>query len=258
MSLARTLDIARVAALAAWRSTQGVYRFDATLLHELLATPLDGALPTEHLQRLPEWCIYVELGLSGICGFFAHLEYDLKAQKPELMLLVDCPESLVPVAIRLDGTLNQALSSFVSHAEHAKAARGPASVGEVAHMVAPLVSVLLYLCAADAEMRPTRDPKRTHAPASVKRGKDGEAYLPPAKRPEVWETGFNLGPALRDATARTGAEGPEQGPRGHIRRAHWHSYWRGSGDERQLEIRWLPPIAVKLEIPQRATLRRVR
>src|SRR3546814_11075816 len=48
-----------ITALATWRMTQGIYRYDATLRDAVLQTPLDGELPTAHLYRLPEWCVYV-------------------------------------------------------------------------------------------------------------------------------------------------------------------------------------------------------
>ena len=38
-----------VAALAAWRVTQGVYRFDPAVAEAVAATPLDGELPTDLL-----------------------------------------------------------------------------------------------------------------------------------------------------------------------------------------------------------------
>lgn len=257
-------DIARVAAAAAWRPTQGIYRFDPTLLKELLETPVTSNLPTEHLRRLPEWCVYVELDGGEALGFFAHLEYDLNSHECELMLLVDYPGGFVPIALRLQGTLEEAVAEYVAHANTQLARMAPpghrVALPELARTVAPMVSILLYLCAEDAEMRPTRDPKRTHEPVPPRRNKEGELHLPPAKRPEVWETGFRLGAALRDAM-RAASPPSGSGPRGHIRRAHWHSYWKGSksnDDERQLEIRWLPPIPVNLEIPDHATVRNVR
>src|SRR3546814_1528001 len=67
-----------------WRMTQGIYRYDATLRDAVLQTPLDGELPTAHLYRLPEWCVYVETDQETthwagrpLHGFFAHLEYDI-------------------------------------------------------------------------------------------------------------------------------------------------------------------------------------
>lgn len=270
----RGTDISRLAALAAWRATQGIYRFDPTLLSELLETPVSGDLPVEHLHRLPEWCVYVELPgtvLSAsaadstlskpLHGFFAHLEHDAGDGRTELRLVLDVEDQLVPIALHLGSTIDAALAGFIAHAnvELAKL-RSPIPafsadlIQQIATVVAPLVSVLLYLCAGDAEMRPTRDPSRQHAHPPVKRGRDGEPYQPPTSV-EIWETGFALGAALRDAHEATGASG--RAVRGHVRRAHWHGYWTGSAEARTLQLRWLSPILVNLDRPTTPTVRKV-
>jgi hypothetical protein len=48
-----------IAALAGWRVTQGVYRFDPDLFDYVWHTPLDTQIPGEVLFRLPEWCVYI-------------------------------------------------------------------------------------------------------------------------------------------------------------------------------------------------------
>jgi hypothetical protein len=72
--------------------------------------------------------------------------------------------------------------------------------------------------------------------------------------------GFRLGAALQD-TLRSASAPSDSGPRGHIRRAHWHSYGKGSksnDDDRQRDVRWLPPIPVNLEVPDHAPVRNVK
>lgn len=249
-------EVARIAALAAWRATQGIYRFDRTLISELLRTPLTGELPVDHLLRLPEWCVYVELEMSHWTlnavrpqGFFAHLSRSARDETPELVILLDRGAQLLPIVLELNGTLDESLNRFLSLAAKSH------ELGDWNDVVAPLISVLLYLCADGAETRPTRDPGRRPTPPKVivARAKNGAPVLRPAKKPEVWETGFKLGAALRNA----GVGVENNGPRGHIRRAHWHSYWLGKVDERRQELRWLPPIAVNLELPDRPTVRHV-
>lgn len=258
--LARSLEISRVAALAAWRPTQGVYRFDETVMQSLLSTPITGDLPVEHLHRLPEWCCYVELPPERAHGFFAHLEHDPEAERTELRFLLDHDDGLMPLALHLDGgTIDGALAGFVAHANAQAAesklplpAYGSNAIREIAGVAGPLVSVLLYLCSGDPEVRSTRGGQPRGLPR-MRRGRDGCPYMPEARRPEVYETAFELGAAIRDAE-----RGPDRGGsvRGHLRRAHWHSYWVGSGEQKQRELRWLHPIAVNAG-PDRATVRHV-
>ena len=51
LSLAAVADLAVLSALAAWRVSQGIYRFDADVRAALVATPITGALPATHLRR---------------------------------------------------------------------------------------------------------------------------------------------------------------------------------------------------------------
>ncbi|RMF85262.1 MAG: hypothetical protein D6736_17640, partial [Nitrospinota bacterium] len=92
--------------------------------------------------------------------------------------------------------------------------------------------------------------------------KKGLRFFPP-DQPRVWETGWRMGAALRaaqgpasaeDVTAAPAAEGegpvskPRARPRPHIRRAHWHSFWRGPRQgPREVVVKWLPPIPVAVE-----------
>ncbi len=258
-SLEQAGDVARIAALAAWRPTQGVYRFHPATLAALLETPLSGDIPVEHLKRLPEWCVYVEVATLGVHGFFAHLEHDANSGRTELRLLIDSDDRLLPIALHItDGSLAAAVDGFVAESAIQAHARGVAlpmsaeGIDSITQLAGRLVSVLLYLCAGDPELRPTRGTKRAGRPR-LKTGRNGQ-YMPAATRPEVWETGFTLGSALVAASA---AEATGGTVRGHIRRAHWHSFWIGSGDSRRLDLRWLPPIAVNLDEPTSATVRKV-
>lgn len=101
----RVIDAARLAALAAWRMTQGIYRFDPAVFEAVSATPVTGDIPDELLLQLPEWCIYIEtpglhLGTSPVHGAFAHLEWDVNVQRTELRLLLDA-DALTPLPIHL-------------------------------------------------------------------------------------------------------------------------------------------------------------
>jgi hypothetical protein len=86
-----------VAALAAWRVTQGVYRFDPTVAEAVMATPLEGDLPNALLYRLPEWCVYIETPRRTwdghpLHGFWAHLEWKAGEGADELRLVLDIAE----------------------------------------------------------------------------------------------------------------------------------------------------------------------
>ena len=100
------LQIGRVGALAAWRATQGIYRFDPTVFAAVWDTPLTGELPTALLYHLPEWCCYVPVDPArplwqddlALHGFLVHLEWDANTHHTELRFVLDNRDPRRPLA----------------------------------------------------------------------------------------------------------------------------------------------------------------
>lgn len=91
--------VSQIAALGAWRMTQGIYRFDPALYPALIDTPISGDIPADMLYRLPEWCVYIEtpdLEWSGapLRGIWAHMECDHNTGQHELRMLTDSHHGL--------------------------------------------------------------------------------------------------------------------------------------------------------------------
>ncbi len=252
-------DVGRLSALAAWRPTQGIYRFDNSLFSALINTSITGDLPSDVLHRLPEWCVYVETpGLewvnSPLYGFFAHLEWDVKTGREELRLLLDSENALTPIPVHigqwplseaisraLDISRLNAASLFIPDIEDSESC--------ISDTVGPLVSLLLYLCADDAEIG---DGAKRPSKPSPKRTKQG-LRLFPADKTIQWDVGVRIGAALRhsyqnaETPQNNGIDGTERiRPRAHIRRAHWHTYLSGIGRSDR-KLKWLPPIPVNVE-----------
>lgn len=75
---------------------------------------------------------------------------------------------------------------------------------------------------------------------------------------QKWDCGFNYAAAVKDYLKvrdkpSNGKTGTPKKP--HVRRAHWHHYWVGSGEDRRLIRKWLPTMNIKMdfysELPQR-------
>jgi hypothetical protein len=255
-----------IGALAAWRVTQGVYRFDSTTLDALWATPVTGDIPTEVLFHLPEWCVYVVTPGktwhgATLHGFFAHLEHDMNDRRTELRFVLDIawPDGDEPVVLPLhlgQGGVSGGVEAMLREAARHAPFPNPdpdGLVGDLTDRVSPVVSLVLYLCSQAAEVRDGGggDRRPTH-PRPVKT-KKGVRLFPP-ERATPWEVGYRLGAALRKAMLEhnTGVEpaGTHASPRPHIRRAHWHSFWVGQRavpEARSVVLKWLPPIPVNVQ-----------
>lgn len=278
--------LAPIAAAAAWRWTKGIYRFDPDLARAVASTSLDRELPADALLRLPEWCVYVELdGLDlegmpvGTAGAWAYLEHDANDGRRELRFVLlgeRVAYPLPPIHLTPGGTLASGIARAMDEGIAVGAMRGAigyvppdasSEIGRaVAGMLAPIVSLVLYLCSdpSERDLEAETDPAARPAnpvPRKTKRG----TRLHAAPEPTVWRTGFRLGERLRAAErAASGADGAGEtaSVRPHVRRAHWHSFWVGpkaDPEARKLELRWLAPILVGADgEPAKATVREVK
>lgn len=250
-------EVGRIGALAAWRATKGIYRFDIELFANLIETPLSGHLPDELFERLPEWCVYVDLQgewsgslAQNLYGFFAHLESDANSGRRELRLLLDTVGGLIPIPLHLTGgNLTEAIEAGWVEAnrqgaeiEEETLLAGPVKISKA---LAPMISLLLYLCSEEPEIDdPRGSGKRPGNPIVIKTRKGAKEF--PASAPSTWDVGWRIGAALRKASQRSESpqgDGTHASPRAHLRRAHWHTYRTGQGRTTP-RLRWLSPILV--------------
>jgi hypothetical protein len=270
-----------ITALGTWRMTKGIYRFDPALFDAVLDTPIDGAIPTEHLQRLPEWCVYVDLSGADLDrrlhGAWLHMEYDFaRAGQAEFRIVFDCAADprqpfaaagLEPLAVPLVGSIDESLEHLARSAKLQAERVGfglpddaLVDIKAQSEIVRGMLALALYLCgeAPDVTRRGTPDMPAKPEPVRTRRA---GWQLFPADGPREWDVGVRIGAALRAAYAReeTGGEAAATGRhvRPHVRRAHWHTVLSGRrlrddgtaipSSERRAELRWMPPIAVAIE-----------
>ena len=145
------MEIAILTALAAWRPTKGIYCFDPELSEELMSTPITGDLPCDVFFHLPEWCVYVETPQqekNGAYGFFAYLDiHSSPTQEKQLSLhlIFDTVDYLVHSYVPLrKAPLTELLDEVYRTV--------PASTRMSIHaLLQPAISLLLYVCATNAE-----------------------------------------------------------------------------------------------------------
>jgi hypothetical protein len=235
-------------------------------------TPISGDIPCDVLQRLPEWCVYLETPEQKFSdevmhGAWVHLEWDANTHRQELRILADIESGTIPIILHLGKwTIEEAMIRATSEAKKNTPPelknlfedpifRMQDSIIELQKtVVVPVLSLLLYLCSQASEIGDgLHHPKNPEA----KRVR-GEMRTFPPNEVTTWDVGVRMGAALRQAykTNETYQCGTHASPRPHIRRAHWHGFRYGpmkeldgtniASIERKFELHWLPPIAVNL------------
>ena len=246
-------EVSRLAAIGAWRYSQGIYRIAPELLQALLDSPLEGTIPTDVLHCLPEWCLYIETpGMiwhgEALYGFWVHLEHDANDGHEELRLFLDAEGGFQAYPLHLGGDLGAAIEGFLTEARRhgAISAQTESDVRGDAEGLSRLLSLILYLCTDAPEIDDTRRPGSRPDHPRPKRVKSGWRLFP-AQSPRIWTVGQELAAWLREPTQVSNScpEGTGRTVRAHLRRAHWHGYWTGprKGDSPQkFVLRWIHPL----------------
>jgi hypothetical protein len=249
-------------ALAAWRVTQGIYRFEPTTFDALWKTPVSGDLPAEVLFHLPEWCVYISTPDrtwqgAALSGFFAHLEWDMNNRRTELRLLLDATGAagdqleVIPIHLGKGGVAAglEAMKHEVARPFPVTMYTADGVVESPSSDVSPLVSLVLYLCSRGAEILETGGGKRVPSRPKPQKTKKGMRIFPP-DHPSRWEVGHRLGAALRHALSEqepSGSSGTDARPHPQSGGARWHTPRvgeRAEADARSPMLEWLPPVSV--------------
>jgi len=145
----RAKDIAKVAALAAWRPYRAVVDLRQTPLDEMLKAELPANPEPGHFD-LPVWCPFVQVTHEE--GLFLHLEHDINGGHAEFRgLYVTDKLECMPIVMDLRGTLQEGARSVVQEAFRVSQSRGgylPLEMGvtdRIAKAVEPAMTIAVYL-----------------------------------------------------------------------------------------------------------------
>lgn len=245
---------------AAWRNTQGIYRFDRDIYSELTQTPLDKEIPVEMLENMPEWCVYLETpGMTfviggkdtALLGSWVWVDWIGGLNKPLFLTFgLHTPSGVICVQVPLLGNVKDSLAALLRR-------NGPSvadkSLQRVVNLLVPVVSLLLYLCSEAPEVLDGRGAPQTPTDDLTTETDVASALSSPVR----WDVGVRMGNLLRLSRERAAARAPGSGDgdggtvRPHFRRAHWAIRWIGPMDgERKAVLRWIHPVLVNAASPE--------
>lgn len=236
-----------------WRITRGVYKFHPEMERAITSTPISGDLPTEIFKRLPEWSIYIEYEINLIKGFFAIITQDVKDSPLKLgIYLNEGGEGWGPVMLPLGPwSIREIIKKTYRSTEFAKYEYTHQQTDILTRVTTDLlnkiVPMIIYICSQEPEYKGGVSPQRP----KPKRVKKSGMRLFPANKNRVWELGYETGEKLekaREFRERMISDTERKRPIPHIRRAHWHSFWKKKGDEKVIITKWLPPTTVNQDL----------
>ena len=175
--------IALMSALYAWRFSRSVWLIEPALTSRLL-TQVPDALTVQDLTGLPEWCVYIAAAHPEWpgSGLWAHLEHDVNTGRPELRLLLDIGDIVMPIPVYLDRpSVVEALADYRDTALTSRGRTGAdvrgaapdAAVARFADRVDGYLGLLAYLARPESDIvHATRRGVRPLKPRRPKRDRD--------------------------------------------------------------------------------------
>lgn len=179
-----------------------------------------------------------------------HLTDSIKAAGPAAAQMNELTEGLrqtremikLGAASAQDTAMLQEIEKLMSKGDPLKAmAQSSASV------IKQILPLVLYICSKNADLAAPAVLPRSKAEID-RTGKN----VHDANALSVWDVGMRIGAEIRRHEAASSDTGPGAGTntmKPHIRRAHWHSFWKGprnDPEKRQIDLQWLPPIPVNV------------
>lgn len=241
----------QIAALAPWRRSKDVFVLDPDMCQLLIEQADDDLeVPVEILLNLPYTCFYVETQqFEDVNGFFVHLEHDIHTDEKELRFLFlfkDGSAYGYPLCL-VANTVSDCIKAM-SLKDYSKAPsnirRNVFQVQNSSHfvqLVSQLLQIVLYICASNADIQPNSEQFLVMKNFDEIRDKYSEIHK--------WDLGVNIGSQIRRQSKILNPNKSHTSPRTHIRRGHWHHFWRGSrrDNSRELVLHWVAPTVVGAE-----------
>lgn len=261
LPLDKISDYIALADIGTWRYTKGVYRINDDVANHLVNSEFKGNIPTEKINKLPEWSIYVDctnLTLSSfghkVIGFWASINY-LKLDKEKVLHFTPLYENTFgsdfSTCIRLDAGQNLSIEADTALIKGKfKEQPSKETMDALNAFKKQVLQIILFICQDEPDIFENgieiKDFDLKPSPQRIK----GQIRLFEAKKIRYFDVGVKTGETIKAAFSSYQNSGKTQAP--HIRRAHWHGFWKGSRKNNAQEFfyKWVAPVIVNGDLAQ--------
>jgi len=230
--------------------TKGVYHVNKTLMDSIYDEEILRKCPSDIFLRIPQYTIFVDLSESEgkPFGAFFYAAYTTAEDDSKISLITMLVNdkrynvSILPIIkglpfseahLAAGGTADKNLGTF----------KGSHGIG-VELAIQKALSVLMYICSQEPDIELLQIQKEADKKTKPS-NQENPLKLRPAAKQKDWVVGQNISKLIASFHKESG-DLKRSGVIPHIRKAHWHGYWKGARDsDREFILKWLAPIIVK-------------
>lgn len=252
---------AELTACWTWRQNKIIYYFDSDMSSALAEQAEDvkdtDVLPADLLMHLPYPCIYIKAPgvLEHMDGFWVWMDFDVIRQGPELRIqwVFDTMDASLPQVLHIirGATLRECfVDTIQTTLEHLNEPVDVSRPADSSRIILTAIQLVLYILADNADVSDEAPQLRIVGSRNGSGGK--RAIQDKAGEVTAKNVGVRIGAAFRRAKGRKSANSSSvvgSTKRPHMRRGHWHHYWRGpKAGDRELVLRWTAPTMIHGDI----------
>lgn len=243
--------------LYSWRTYKKVYSINKELAEVLIEGAEIEDVLAESLLNVPFPSFYLEFEDWKYDGEFtgAFISFDaprkeMDSNKRGLELEISLVNGgngfkVLPVVIDKNTSILDSLKKYSKMSNEAGLSNYSQEETENdSRQAAEIIQLVLYLCSINSEVTENEQQKRVYRKST---SKTTDTF----REIQKWDVGVRIGKAIKHhktttSSATTKIPGTHKGHPGtkkkpHVRRAHFHNYWVGTGDSRRLVLKFLAP-----------------
>ena len=240
-----------VSALASWRISKQVYRFNMELELALYQQAGDDQIPVEILKSLPYPAFIWNLRICRKTSHVVFVYYDMDQYGNDVLKFLVLCRNGQEVAVRgFELTEGKTLRECIAEVLKKRYQRECVDdkVREHMELAEKMLQLVLYICSVNADIQ-SADPKPSGTLRRIEDIKDCYREI------RKWDVGMRMVSQNRRRTEKHIKKTKQQSGRSnyepvvhyrlapHVRRGHWHTYWTGKKDgsaKRKLILKWIP------------------
>lgn len=244
--------------LIAWGEAKMIYRFDTDFTAELRKTDGFEKIPIDTLLHMPFKSVCLQVGDEEYLVFLdqnmREAIYELRIEKLNREKLDSTVLVLDLSSDTLQNCIDHTIEETGRHSDNPEMKNiASAWLSEQKQTFLSIIQMLLYIQSesadieVDAENRAARKryPRKsipTVSNAGYQIGSDIRKVRKHKIKASAANPQSDAQPSLDSTSTNTPSHGSPKSA--HIRRAHWHHFWTGSKENRQLKLRWVAPMAI--------------
>lgn len=241
--------------LYSWRKYKKVYSFNKELAEILIEGAEIEDVLAESLLNVPFPAFYLEFAGWKYDGKFTGAFISFDAPKGDMnnktrgleieIALVDGGSGfkVLPLVIDKNTSILDSLKKYSQLSNEAGLSNYSQEETENdSRQAAEIIQLVLYLCSINSEVTENDEQKKVYR----KSQKTTDTF----REIQKWDVGVRIGKAIRShrnsssnstTTNNPGTHKAGTRKRPHVRRAHFHNYWVGSGNAKHLVLKFLAP-----------------